>query len=524
MWRLSFRYGIRWRDITWNRRILRKGKERRARLARDVLKKSTNGPGTAEDEIATFVNSLNRRVRPSVRRGRDGRYAEEEDSGSQKNGTGISHKEALSRRKDTRKCDRIPQTESQSSRRSSFASEASSYSMNVLPSAARHDTTRSTYFKMKALGLEPSAGQPTKPHPRSAKRIRSNDDFHDVVDKRRFSTSPSSPSSLQPSTTPSGPSLHRTINDEDVEIFAAVRAARDAMSESISFFKEEMAKDELSRSRSSEGLNNSTRTANPPPPPPPRFDQSTPSTTTLSPGSATFSKEPPPKYRNRVSKFLPREMYADVLRERQRRANVNGMPVPTTAATRTKIRGRMGISTARTPLRPQASPAQKLTAPSAAPHRIHPPVAIERHANPFAALSEEGIAEDDEDGEDVDVHGHAEQGEQDRVDRLNLKGQSDAGGDIADDEHLNEAEGPGDEEEWDEDEEDEHEEEAGGPFEDEYDDEEEVEEEEDEEEEREYDDDSQPDYTDGEYPAAAATPPRLLDGKSGASADDAIEL
>ena len=528
--RLSFRYGTRWRDITWNRRVLRKGKERRARLARDVLKKSTNTIAPGEDEVTTFVSSLNRRVRPSVRRGRDGYAEEDNDVESLKDGNGDSRDEASPRGKDTRATERARQAELQSSRRSSIASETSRYSMNVLPSAARHDTTRSTYFKMKALGLDPNAGQPAKPLAQSMKRIRSNDDFDAVVDKRRFSPSPSSPPPLRSSKELSGPSLHRTPSDEDAELFAAIRAARDAMSESISFFKEEMAKDELNRSRSSEGLNDSIRTANPPPPP--RFDHSTASTPTLSMGSATLGKEPPPKYRNRVSKFLPRELYADMLLERQRRANVNangvanGVAIKPTAAARTSIRERMGIGTARTPLRRQASPPPKTTAPPAVQPNVHAPVGAQRRANPFAALSEGGTAAHDEDDEDAGADGGGERVEHDEAAHPKFEDHSDDNAaDFAGDEALNGREGPDDMGEWDEEDGEEgcEEEGVGEPSEDEYSDDDEGEYDDND------DDDSQAGYTDEEYPAStaavvAAPPSRLVDGKSGASVDDAIEL
>ena len=161
--------------------------------------------------------------------------------------------------------------------------------------------------------------------------------------------------------------------------------------------------------------------------------------------------------------------------------------------------------------------------PPAASRRMHAPVAVGQHANPFAALAEEDVEEDDEDDEDAGVNGDGDRGEDnDEAGRSKFRHHPHDGADVAEEELLNEAESSDGMEEWDDDgdgDDDEEEEEAAdGPFEDEYDD----------NEDDGYDDDSQAGYTDGEDPAtaAAAVPatPRLVDGKTGASADDAIEL
>lgn len=123
--------------------------------------------------------------------------------------------------------------------------------------------------------------------------------------------------------TPIGPALPQSgkptspEQDEDEAIFAAVRQARQAMSDSISFFHEEIAKEESRpQSQASQSpLEHPNISMHP----------SEISNEKLGGSVASFGssrtgrkKEPPPKYRSRVSKFLPREMYADKLMQRNK--------------------------------------------------------------------------------------------------------------------------------------------------------------------------------------------------------------
>lgn len=187
---------------------------------------------------------------------------------------------------------------------------------------------------MKALGLDPHAGVDKRRLSRLGKRERSNEDIP-LPEKRLFSSSRASPP-LHHAANTSLDQIRKPLvhNEEDVELFAAMRAARSAMSESISFFKEELARDELHNSRSSDGLDNSTQTHRLRP----RFDHSFNSTMPLESHRET---RPPPKYRNRVSKFLPREMYADVLMAKQR--ETNGEASSASTKDRTEPRKRQGF-------------------------------------------------------------------------------------------------------------------------------------------------------------------------------------
>lgn len=116
-------------------------------------------------------------------------------------------------------------------------------------------------------------------------------------------------------------------NDDD-EILLAARQVRQAMAESMTLFQDEIAKDEKRKSESSHPNAATTRNAS-------RslgaedfgitFRSTAP--TSLA-GRASRFVEPPPKYRSRVSKFLPRERYADIQAHRRPITSVTPRTTP----------------------------------------------------------------------------------------------------------------------------------------------------------------------------------------------------
>ena len=152
--------------------------------------------------------------------------------------------------------------------RPSFDGSASLLSDSVLTKARRlvppgpTDTTRTDYFRLKARGLDPDT--PIVP----ATRKRRITDHTEVEARKRLSPPNGASTMSQPVRSIGSMSLadsrtERTVvskrDDEDEELFAQMRQVRDAMAESITFFREEREKSELSRSNSSSRDNGTSK-------------------------------------------------------------------------------------------------------------------------------------------------------------------------------------------------------------------------------------------------------------------------
>ena len=202
----------------------------------------------------------------------------------------------------------------------------------------RRDTTRSTYFKLRALGLDPNDNN-VFPRKRSVvrdrienkgeaavkakhnPRKRSLDQGTESVVAMQNGTDAERPSKRN-ATTPPGqingkPSPKLSPEEEDEVLFAKVREATQAMTESIAYLKEEVKRSSQGSSRRDSGdmarsgmqnhdvhsqtldqANTATRGGN---------DASKKETHV----STSRISKTGPKYRTRVSKFLPRDQYAD---------------------------------------------------------------------------------------------------------------------------------------------------------------------------------------------------------------------
>jgi len=135
---------------------------------------------------------------------------------------------------------------------------------------------------------------------------------------------------LQAETYVSSPKYNvmRQDDNDDDEILLAARQVRQAMAESMTLFQDEIAKDGTGKSESTQ--TNVATTKNMGAQEPVNSLRST--TSTSLGGRASRFVEPPPKYRNRVSKFLPRERYADI--QVRRRGTANAAPRTTPLASR----------------------------------------------------------------------------------------------------------------------------------------------------------------------------------------------
>lgn len=173
--------------------------------------------------------------------------------------------------------------------------------------SSRSDTTRSTYFKLKAMGYEPNSATlfpdatrvddgPLQSPPRKRSREESEVDGYEFTPRKRSQTASDTRSPVEFNEDHRTPLVTKSSVDEDEELFAALRETRRAMTESIDFFRDEVQKDEMRRSRPSSRASSIANAS------------------AILEENRQFKKpEPPPKYRNRVSKFLPREKYADML-------------------------------------------------------------------------------------------------------------------------------------------------------------------------------------------------------------------
>ncbi|KAJ8610196.1 hypothetical protein MRB53_038697 [Persea americana] len=237
---LSLRYGRRWRDVCWRMRLKRRGGSRRAKM-REARSRRSGSFGSATASIDD---------EPEV-------PAEE----PKQNG---EHRNDAAELENLRRFRAMVDEASRS---------------RALPLPRGQNTTRTSYFKLKAMGLDPNSAILTQRAEPLFERKRLVGDS-------------------EPETTVDVPTKRTKISpkpkNEDDELFAAARAVREAMNDSIAFFREEAAKPIplLSSRRQS----------------PPRETYRAPTQS---------SSGLPPAYRSRPSRFLPREMYADMVMQRQ---------------------------------------------------------------------------------------------------------------------------------------------------------------------------------------------------------------
>lgn len=143
---------------------------------------------------------------------------------------------------------------------------------NLSPTKARQpipnvgmDTTHTSYFRLKAMGIDPVTMSPSKMPANKVRRKRARHEENEVASTKTPRLTP--PEKEPSSSTDSRPSLTNvngqsrsesqtrrshtsSVNDEDEQLFAQMRSVREAMSESINWFQGERAKSEFSRSTS----------------------------------------------------------------------------------------------------------------------------------------------------------------------------------------------------------------------------------------------------------------------------------
>lgn len=204
---------------------------------------------------------------------------------------------------------------------SSTSSLGSSWG-SLKASARRSDTTRSTYFKLKAMGLDPTSDTLFSSTATLRKRSQS-DDFESASTSAKKAMYEQDKLAELPSNVSQSLPKHfvTAIADEAEELFAQSRAIREQLSEGITFYREEIKKYESTPPKSDEPPSHSHSLLSSIT----KQDWYRASTASL---SSSRPKMPPPSYRDRVSKFLPRERYADVLKQQNRSVLGRSWPRP----------------------------------------------------------------------------------------------------------------------------------------------------------------------------------------------------
>lgn len=219
------------------------------------IKKDSNG-----QSLPMSIGRSNRCLAPGQKRKR---IVVEEDlqRDTQKNHT--SHEKRFSvvgPNSTSPKRDQVKQSSPLTCRKGGLRSESrildqSKYSIRNVISTGRTDTTRTDYFRLKALGIDPDT--PAKPcvnqiQKRTATRTSSEERSLISLRSHREDTPKKA---THAHSLPSAPekSKSKVEGDSDEELFAQMRQVKDAMAESISWFQEERGNRDIDVRRSLDG-------------------------------------------------------------------------------------------------------------------------------------------------------------------------------------------------------------------------------------------------------------------------------
>ncbi|GAB7342668.1 hypothetical protein MBLNU457_g0823t1 [Dothideomycetes sp. NU457] len=381
--KLAIRYGKRWRQTAWKLRLNRQARDKRERKrtahrqreALDARKKHQEKVNAVDDflksqALRSSQASVNGTSRLMERTGHDNGVlrsstssAGDRDAASREMPPPTSRPSAdapkrrsLNRVDDAGKVTKptVSPTATPNVNRSSFLGFSMQWAR--IDSSASKPPSRSSYFRMKAMGINPNG--PSMPTPKVKKRAREDDG--DIVDStpvakksktpprtdagssRMRSASFRSQSSVQSSIlelSPGPEHVTRPVRstsksqDEDEALFARARAARKALAESGNWYRSEVEKADdaesvvsgrsqvstsasLQRVREEARLRASQRSEAS------RFGMSGMS------GVSGLSQYHPdvPAYRLRESRFVPREQYGRAVEIAKERAAIRSSP------------------------------------------------------------------------------------------------------------------------------------------------------------------------------------------------------
>lgn len=328
-WFLQDKFGKKWRDICRRQRLTKQARERRKRAqkrlheshrsdahehpsivdAASSFRSSKAGSVANHQSKRERVDAMYRSIIPSSRFSGD-RQAQAGSKRSQSpDPAELLAENGHKRMKSTSHVDdlgRVVKSQPNGNARSSFLNfSLASNATN------RGSTTKSTYFRMKALGVKQSTDARLG-FSRGTKRPRSESMNIDADTQRSLSSSlllGSSPDQLRErddgQVRPPSRSVRSKTNDDDEALFARLRAAREGLMESESFMKSEVEKDgELRRSASSLSDRESPSLARA------RAEIRFRASQADSDFSASVGGRDVPAYRLRESRFVPKENYS----------------------------------------------------------------------------------------------------------------------------------------------------------------------------------------------------------------------
>lgn len=344
---LRYRYGRMWRDICWRLRLVRQGKEKRRKAKRTQetreLRKRLAAESNAVDEFlkSTHEKQLGKStsrhlVRPSVEAPSNGvstgssskRPASSNGSDGVAFGQGASHKR-LKSVDHVDESGRIVKPRASTSRDSTPASRASYLTFSVLGARGENSvpvsSTRSNYFRLKALGINPG-GNTTGSMAKKRTRDHSEETDREVAPPAKKSRTPPRTNTevigLQQSGSPAySPNAHgaqlgrlspgsskkplSAAQHEDEALFARARAARQAMADTAAWYRSELQKDESQRiEESARPIDTASMQ---------RARQEAQFRASQSTSIIGGASQDLPAYRLRESRFVPRDRYGQAI-------------------------------------------------------------------------------------------------------------------------------------------------------------------------------------------------------------------
>ena len=337
---LSLKYGRRWRNIFWQHRLAKSGRERRQRRQRRLQERSSQEVEGVSVFGTESVRSVSRTE--SVREGLDETSGTNNTMGSlwsnpvpieqparagskrpiSSHGTdapSVPRQNGHKRLKSTSHVDergRVAKPTTTSHPHTDILKRSSFLGFSPGINGNNKNTTTSNYFRLKAMGMDQiedsiglrgtkrrlsaslqSSAQTSPPAHRSPSALGSS--FGSSVDKALM---PPPPSVL--------PAVRKT-NDKDDALFARLKAARENLEQGAMYLKSETSKfDELGRSANTSQSSNESES---PLMVRARADaRLRASHSAFGDGASSKSREVP-AYRLRESKFVPREQYSKAI-------------------------------------------------------------------------------------------------------------------------------------------------------------------------------------------------------------------
>lgn len=349
--KLAYKFGKQWRDICWRRRLVRQGREKRERTKKHQHAKELERQLAAEtNAVDDFLQSMHMNKSRGARLGqvqksRETMASRQMDvSKTQAKGeTGLSLPTNHADHVDGRGRVSKPQVATVSTPGRALSRTNGTMSTKREPAS----TTRSNYFRLRALGIDPNAGNAATPSAKKRAREANSDESADASPLPRKTRVPSEPNADTSLSIGSDSLTHlnhtgsqlasnsrhslsgeqrppSAAEQQDEALLARARAARQIFSESATWYRAEVQKHEAQRDQEvkhvldSPSMQRAREQA--------RLRASGGSTMSFGSSVASSTALTPrvPAYRLRESKFVPRERYGQSVEKKQ---DILGSPI-----------------------------------------------------------------------------------------------------------------------------------------------------------------------------------------------------